>query len=165
MSYRKNITLIDDLPSLDDIEYGSNQNANGLSFIPVDNQPSIQKFIRNNMYNPPYESGMSNNSQPIPSPPSQIKQQLVPMNQAPVQVPMNQIIDDPRNYEQQQMMMFPPQYQQPQPPPPPQQQIYEHNDYITCINVAEHTTNCVVCSRLCLFCSLFFALLVFCPVR
>ena len=65
-NYRTNVTMIDDLPSLDDLEGNS-----GLSMIPSDNANQINKFIRNG-YQPPQESGMNTRKQ---QPPQQQPQQ------------------------------------------------------------------------------------------
>lgn len=107
----KNITLIDDLPYLDEID----NNNNIYNMIPSDKSSQIvQKFIRNHNYNPPLESGMNNN-----------QQQIIPQQNFPT-------VDIPMPYEQQQ-----------------QQPIYKSNYYdLSCVSVADHATNCVVCSRL-----------------
>jgi hypothetical protein len=129
----KNITMIDDLPFLDDLE-NNTRNNNGLMMIPSDTSSKVQKFIRNtNTHNAPYESGMNmNQSQPPP-------QQFVSQQQPPPQF-MNEIIDDPRNYQQ--MQFEPEQYER------KQQRRYNDFNEPTCIQVADHTMNCVVCSKL-----------------
>jgi len=124
----KNITMIDDLPFLDDIE-NNTLNNNGLTMIPSDTSSKVQKFIRNtNTHNPQFESGMNMNQLPSP------QQQYVSQ---PPQF-MNEIIDDPRNYQNIQPMQYEPQ----------QQRRYNNYDEPTCIQVADHTMNCVVCSKL-----------------
>lgn len=120
--------MIDDLPSLDDLEGNS-----GLSMIPSDNANQINKFIRNG-YQPPQESGMVSRQQP------QVKQIY---EQQPQQMQM---------YEQ------PPQQMQIYEEPPQQMQIYEpmkhikhqfhEQAHLSCISVADHASNCIVCSRL-----------------
>lgn len=137
MSYKvnRNVTMIDELPYLEDLESQINSNSsNGLSMIPSENMGSIQKLIRNNIYNPPVESGMNANT-------SSLKQ----VQQPPptTTVPPNQIIDDPRNYNQE-MILLPPRHQQQYIQQPP----VVYNSEPTCIQVAEHTMNCVVCSKL-----------------
>ena len=62
MSYRtnKNYTLIEELPDLEELERGNqNYNGGGINMIPPDNANQINKFIRNNVYEPPVESGMA----------------------------------------------------------------------------------------------------------
>ena len=141
MSYKtnRNITMIDDLPFLDELE---NTRSNGLSMIPSDNMPTVQKFIRNNNYNPPFESGMSNQQPPRP-------QQQPPPPPPQQETDMFDMIDDPRmymsqNHHQQQLQ----QQLQHQPPPPQYQPHQFFNHELSCINVADHTTNCIVCSKL-----------------
>jgi len=50
-----NVTLIDDLPSLDELEVAKPQ---GLSMIPQNEIHKYQKFIRNSGYNTPEQAGM-----------------------------------------------------------------------------------------------------------
>jgi hypothetical protein len=142
MSYRtnKNYTLIEELPDLEELERGNqNYNGGGINMIPPDNANQIQKFIRNNVYEPPVESGMAQQQRPQqrqqspvqPPPPeqTQITQFIMPPPPPP------QFMEDSMMYEQNQ-----------------QNQMYRHHhphSYdINCINVADHTTNCIVCSRL-----------------
>jgi len=154
MSYRTNkqITMIDDLPFLDELE---NPRSNGLTMIPTDNMPTVQKFIRNNNYNPPVESGMSN--QPSPNihqqqhnnhqqeQYQQYQQHQHQHQQQHQQQKHNQesfeheMFNDPR--------IFMSQFQE------PQEQTHTHRFFHnpnepSCIVVAEHTTNCIVCSKL-----------------
>lgn len=139
----KNITMIDDLPFLDDLE-NNTRNNNGLTMIPSDTSSRVQKFIRNtNTHNAPYESGMNMNQQP-PSP----QQQFVSQPQIQQQIPpqfMNEIIDDPRNYQNIETMQFEPMQFEPR--FERKQRRYDYNEP-TCIQVADHTMNCVVCSKL-----------------
>lgn len=126
---RNNVTYIDDLPYLEELEKQSMING-----VPPNEMKQISKFIRDTGYNPPHESGMNLN---YPPPPSQ------PLQQQPLQL----------------------QPQQQQLPPPPQQQqqenyqiidanVYGHPPHIqralsmSCIDVAEHTANCIVCSKI-----------------
>jgi len=105
-NYRTNVTMIDDLPSLDDLEGNS-----GLSMIPSDNANQINKFIRNG-YQPPQEAGMNTRQQQ--------QQQQLPVYEA-----------------QPQEIQF---YEQPK--------YAKHIEHLSCISVAEHANNCIVCSRL-----------------
>jgi hypothetical protein len=143
MSYRtnKNYTLIDELPDLEDLERGGgNQNGGGINMIPPDNATQIQKFIRNNVYDPPIESGMSQLQRQ-----QQRQRQQPPIQEQPQNTqfipqqpsPQNQFIEDPiMLYElnNQEQAMYRP--------------IHHLSYDINCVNVADHTTNCVVCSRL-----------------
>ena len=143
MSYRtnKNYTLIEELPDLEDLERGNqNHNGGGINMIPPDNANQIQKFIRNNVYDPPVESGMAQLQRSQPQRQNQQHQKL------PEQTQITQFIMPPPPPPQNQFMdesMYEPNFNQPP--------TYRHNppSYdINCINVADHTTNCIVCSRL-----------------
>lgn len=144
MSYRTNkqITMIDDLPFLDELE---NNKTNVLSMIP-DNMQTVNKFIRNNNYNPPFESGMSNQSssnaqqqmqqQQIQQ---QIQQQQIQQQQQKQQETFeHEMFDDPRMY----MSGFQGAQEE------PRSFHRSHHHEPSCITVAEHTTNCIVCSKL-----------------
>jgi len=141
MSYRtnKNYTLIEELPDLEELERGNqNHNGGGINMIPPDNANQIQKFIRNNVYEPPVESGMAQPQRP------QQRQQPQPVQPPPDQTQITQfIMPPPQNQFMEDSMM----YEQNQ-----QNQMYRHHHphsyEINCINVADHTTNCIVCSRL-----------------
>jgi hypothetical protein len=122
--------MIDDLPYLEDLERESFVNG-----VPPSELKQIQKFIRNNAYNPPLESGMAPNSQP-----RRQYQQQGPQPQPQMQPQqMASIIDDEAD------MSLPP------PPSAPSQMNHHHQHRIlslSCIDVAEHTGSCIVCSRL-----------------
>ena len=145
MSYRTNrqITMIDDLPFLDDIE---NSKTNGLTMIPTDNTTTVQKFIRNNNYNPPVESGMSNqtSSSMQQQQQQQMQQQIQQMQQIQQQQQQetfeNEMFDDPRIYMS--------RFQEPQEQARSYHSSRSHSHEPSCITVAEHTTNCIVCSKL-----------------
>ena len=115
--------MIDDLPSLDDLEGNS-----GLSMIPSDNANQINKFIRNG-YQPPQESGMN------------IRQQ---QQQQQPQQRQRQQYEQPPQEQQQQLQVYEAQ--------PQEIQLYDkfakHFEHLSCISVAEHANNCIVCSRL-----------------
>jgi hypothetical protein len=132
MSYRtnKNYTLIEELPDLEDLERKQNQ-TDGFNMIPPDNATQIQKFIRNNVYEPPIESGMSQRHPQL----QQHPQQQHPQQQHPQQHP-------------QQQEQFTMQYMEDIRPYELPQQIYRHNGEVNCINVSDHTSHCPVCSRL-----------------
>jgi len=127
----RNYTLIEELPDLEELERNQPQQSNGFSMIPSDNANQMQKFIRNG-YDPPMESGMMPQQRPQRQ---QNQQEQVTIQQfiQPPPPPQNYMIEDPRMFE------------------PPQ--IHDHRHHmmsgeLNCINVADHTANCVVCSRL-----------------
>lgn len=113
--------MIDDLPSLDDLEGNS-----GLSMIPSDNANQINKFIRNG-YQPPQEAGMGSRQ-------AAQQQQQQPQQQ---QMQMQIYEQPPQNLEPQQLQVYEPMK-------------YIQHDYrhLSCISVADHASNCIVCSRL-----------------
>ena len=122
MSYKQNnVTFIDDLPSIEDLEYKSH----GLSMIPPNDVGKYTKFIRNNNYNAPNESGMQ-------SAPIQYSEPSGPYT------PFNN---------------FPQELQQPPPSSgglaPNSQMFYEpYEAKNSCVDMAQHAANCPVCSRL-----------------
>jgi hypothetical protein len=131
MTYKQNnVTYIDDLPDID--EFVEKPVSHGMSMIPPNDASKFKKFIRpTNSNHTPVESGMSPNTYP----------------------------------SQQQQMMY--NYQD-QPHSsggfaPHQEQYYErynnnnHQNNLpklkdiaqpTCVDVADHTANCSVCSKL-----------------
>jgi hypothetical protein len=147
MSYRtnKNYTLIEELPDLEELERGNqNYNGGGINMIPPDNANQINKFIRNNVYEPPVESGMAQPQRPPqrqnqhhqPQPQSQPPPEQTQITQfiIPPPPPQNQFMED---------SMYEPNFNQ-----PPMRYNPHHNYDINCVSVADHTTNCIVCSRL-----------------
>ena len=128
MSSRNNVTMIDDLPYLEDLERQSYMNG-----VPPTELKQIQKFIRDTAYNPPMESGMNPNSQRRPS------------------VYQPQAQPQPQQQPQQQMAMIDQDIIDTSAPPPNvyQQQHHQHRILsLSCIDVAEHTSSCIVCSKL-----------------
>ena len=133
---RNNVTMIDDLPYLEDLERQSYING-----VPPAELKQVSKFIRDTAYNPPNESGMGNQSQQFSHPTSRYQKQL----------PQQQVIQPPPKPQQQsqsQMIMIEqnidPEFMRQQ-----QQQQQMHKILsLSCIDVAEHTSNCIVCSKL-----------------
>lgn len=111
---RKNVTMIDDLPYLDDL--ATNQ------ILPPNSDINFSKYIRNTAFNPPSEAGMLNRQQPPPQFP-----------QPPPQLPQ-----PPQMYPQQQQIQFEPEIDNTDLP----------QRAISCVNVAHHASNCIVCSKL-----------------
>ena len=118
-----NITMIDDLPYLDDLELPK---GNGGGVMAQDFHRgadiNVNKFIRNHGHNTPMESGMQIKEQPliIHRPLQQQLQPQKPFIQQQNFVENEEIILEPQN----------------------------HNHFVNCVSVSEHATNCVVCSRL-----------------
>lgn len=125
---RNNVTMIDDLPFIDDIESKS-----FMTGVPSAEMKQVSKFIRDTTYNPPYESGMmayNNNSSnrvvqsPPPPPPQPQQQQRIQLPPAPA--PSSGSSSGVEEYQPHQMIM----------------------SSLSCVDVAEHAANCIVCSRL-----------------
>lgn len=119
---RNNVTMIDNLPDIDDIESKS-----FMTGVPSAEMKQVSKFIRDTTYSPPYESGMSayssNNNRVV----AQQQQQ-----QPRVQLPS----------------LPPPPLPQSAQLPGEEQQHHRIMSSLSCIDVAEHAANCIVCSRL-----------------
>lgn len=120
----KNVTMIDDLPYLEDLERESYNNG-----VPPMELKQIQKFIRNTGYNPPVESGMAANSYAQPRRQHHHQPQPQPQPQQ-----MAAMIDEDADVSL--------------PPPPPNHHHQHRILSLSCIDVAEHANSCIVCSRL-----------------
>jgi hypothetical protein len=119
--------MIDDLPYLEDLERQSYMNG-----VPPTELKQIQKFIRDTAYNPPMESGMNPNN--VQRRPSTYQPQPQPQ---------------PQSQPQPQQMVVIEQDIDTQPPPNVYQQQHQHRILsLSCIDVAEHTSSCIVCSKL-----------------
>lgn len=151
-SRQNNITLIDDLLDVEDIEQPKTQ---GLGMIPEAETNKYQKFIRNNGYNVPQQAGMqlNNNIPPFANvhsaqqimqqqmmPPQMIQQQMMPPQMMNQKLPYNDPNGDFQNnfqpYIEQEKFnnnLF---------------EGYEPSNKPTCLAVAEHTADCKVCSKL-----------------
>jgi len=132
---RNNVTMIDDLPYLEDLERQSYING-----VPPAELKQVSKFIRDTAYNPPNESGMGNHSQQFSHAPSRYQKQPSQQNM--------QAQPKPQQQSQSQMIMIEqnidPDFMRQQ-----QQQQQMHKILsLSCIDVAEHTSNCIVCSKL-----------------
>lgn len=110
---RKNVTMIDDLPFLDDLT--TNQ-------ILPHSDINYSKYIRNTSFNPPLEAGMLN--KPKPSSPEKLPQ--LPKQQHQQLDYQPQFQDIQFEPEMENIPMIP----------------------ISCVNVAHHASNCIVCSKL-----------------
>ena len=137
MSYKNQITLIEDLPSLDDLEIPKSA---GMSMIPPNESNKYQKFIRNNGYTTPNQSGMG---------PTGKHQNLKIIQPPPLEEPRQNFYFEPE--EEYQPYNAQRVYENYDTPPLPLKQSHSHIDRITghsCVDVAEHTINCLVCSKL-----------------
>ena len=112
----KNITYVDDLPELEDLEHNNNS-----EFSEQNIPEKFRKFIRRPMGPAPMESGM-----------------------APYNPPYNQ-------QEQQQLHSHPQQHSQnflvQQPPMPGSYSLEENSKSPTCLEIADHVSNCPICSK------------------
>jgi len=125
MSYRNNITMIDDLPDISDSEDISNM---GLSMIP--DSSKYQKFLRSsNSNNLHVNSGMNNNQ-------DNYKLGYHNVNQG-------SYIDSSPNSN-----MSPPKYGSSGGFAPESQMFYEAYDNLNCREIARHITNCEICSKI-----------------
>lgn len=170
MSYnQKNITLIDDLPTLDDLEMPK---TSGLNMIPDSEVHKYQKFIRNSGHTTPPQSGMAPSTQmnsmmtPQLSPQMhhQMQQQMANPNpqmyNSPVIQDVHQNKHNTKDYVSYNLENTYNPYVAPK--------VYENFDnkeqntgkkprkshfnstsgHLTCIDVADHASTCSVCSRL-----------------
>ena len=130
----RNITYIDDLPFLEDIE-GEGRGV-GMSMIPTSETNNIKRFIRNNNYNLPPEAGMNTKQQQMENEELLKQQQMYAEQQQLIQQQeqQQQIINsnNKKNKKKQNKNEI----------------IENYHDDLNCICVANHTSNCVVCSRL-----------------
>lgn len=129
----RNITYIDDLPLLEDIE----GRGVGMSMIPTSETNNIKRFIRNNNYNLPSEAGMNTKQQQIENEELLKQQQMYAEQQQLIQ-----------QQEQQQQQMMNSNNKKNKKNQYKNEIIENYHDDLNCISVANHTSNCVVCSRL-----------------
>jgi hypothetical protein len=129
MSYKNNVTYIDELPDIEELEQ-----QKGLSMVPEAGK--FQKFLRNNNYNPVQQSGMNTNTIPTYDP---YKTGYHNVNQGSYIDSFN----NPRMLGHSSGGLA-----------PNNQQFYESYEgppmksNTSCLDVAEHATNCPVCSKL-----------------
>jgi len=134
------VTFIDELPSMSEIDDG-----NMYPMIPPAESNKIKRMIRNHDHNIPIESGMNTKSHQM-------------FQEEEMQRKMFED-EQQRQMQEQQMQM---QMQEQQQIREPYLLTHNHDDDrrkkrkrhqhfdddLSCISVAEHTTNCVVCSKL-----------------
>jgi len=132
-----NVTLIDDLPNLDDLETppATNINSGGLGMIP---DPSrYKKFIRNSGMSTPIESGMQFNTP---------KPQTYP----PLKNKINREIENlfpEENIQGEYKPYIPSTYENFDVKVNPYLRNTSNQD-VNCIQCANHTEHCTVCSKL-----------------
>ena len=131
MSRNNNVTMIDDLPYLEELERQSSING-----VPSSELKQISKFIRNTGYNPPMESGMNQNQHRYSKPEPEQYQQPSPQ---PLPPPPTTMMSSP---SEQQVI------EQNVDLPPPRLHKMHHILELNCVDVAEHASNCIVCSKL-----------------
>jgi len=158
-----NITLIDDLPTIEELEIPKSP---GMNMIPPNEANKFQKYIRNSGITTPSQSGMMSNSriqqqQSTPQQPGMISNKHNMYHQQPP--------DDPNNLRDQMYseIDFDPQLQRYHPPNDKYSHISQNEKYNpyriyenfdpsanikknehSCLDIAEHTANCLVCSKL-----------------
>jgi len=130
----RNITYIDDLPFLEDIE-GEGRGGGGMSMIPTSETNNIKRFIRNNNYNLPPEAGMNTKQQQMENEELLKQQQMYAEQQQLIQQQEQQQIINSNNKKNKKKQNK-------------NEIIENYHDDLNCISVANHTSNCVVCSRL-----------------
>ena len=139
----KNVTFIDELPFLDEIMNSQGNQQQPYDMIPNREYNQIKKFIRNTDNNFPPESGMSN---------IRSQQQMLEEQQALKQQQMFE--EEQRRIQLQQLQ----QIQEEQEKMREQEEKHKHKkdkkrsfsfeSDLSCIQVAEHTADCIVCSKL-----------------
>ncbi len=149
---RRNVTFIDDLPFLDDLD-----NNSKFSILPPDKLNSVSNYIRNSEYNPIPESGMipsnivpinlntksnhhNHSSHSSKQPITAISSYDIPSHSSS-SINNTTIIDDGLPY-----------YEGGNGGNGNQQDFNINNNLysaqLNCVTVAQHTENCMVCSRL-----------------
>jgi hypothetical protein len=142
---RNNVTMIDDLPYLEDLENGSYMmNMNG---VPPTEMKQVSKFIRDTTYNPPMESGMylSNHQQPVVTTHHQ-SSRYSKMNQ-------NNNGGGGGSGNGQSLPVISESFEGGG--EKNGEEGYRYNNHqmhrilsLSCVDIAEHATNCIVCSKL-----------------
>lgn len=158
-----NFTLIDDLPTIEELEIPKSA---GMGMIPPSEANKFQKYIRNSGITTPSQSGMMSNNRMQQQPTTPTKTGGMMPNQRNMYY--QQPIDDPNNLRDQmyQEIDFNPQLQRYHPPNEKYMNMHQsekYNPYRTyenfessappkkehsCVDIAEHTANCMVCSKL-----------------
>jgi hypothetical protein len=130
----KNVTLIDDLPFLDEIMNSQGNQQEPYDLIPNREYNQIKKFIRKTDNNFPPESGMSNirSQQQLLEEQQMLKQQqMMEEEQRLLQLHQLQLMNEEREKIELQ-----------------DEEKHQHKKELSCINIAEHVADCIVCSKL-----------------
>lgn len=132
-----NVTLIDDLPNLDDLEPTTPVNINsGFEMIPDPGR--YKKFIRNSGMATPIESGMQINT-PKPNYP--------PLKNNKIQKDVENLFPE-YHIQGEYKPYVPSTYENFDVRVNPSYSKKVNDEDITCVHVAHHTENCTVCSKL-----------------
>ena len=139
------VTFIDELPSMSEVDDG-----NMYPMIPPSESNKIKRMIRNHDHNIPIESGMNTKNHQLFKDEEMQKKMFEDEQQ-------RQLQEQQMKLQEQQQQQMREQYHQNH----DQQEDYIYdrrknkrrhhhhmNDDLSCISVAEHTTNCMVCSKL-----------------
>ena len=156
-----NVTLIDDLPTIEELEIPK---SHGMTMIPQNEANRFKKFIRNNGFATPEQSGMMSTNKYQKQPPPVMRNTYREQPQ-----------DDPNNLRDQmyEEIDFDPQQHRYHPPndkymPQNDKHMSQNDKYNpyrtqenfdtsttympkkehTCVDIAEHTASCLVCSKL-----------------
>jgi hypothetical protein len=138
----KNVTLIDDLPFLDEIMNSQGNQQQPYDLIPNREYNQIKKFIRNTDNSFPPESGMSNirSQQQLLEEQQMLKQQqMIEEEQRRIQLHQLQLIQE----EQEKSRVQEEKHKNKK----DKRKSFVDSE-LSCINVAEHTADCIVCSKL-----------------
>jgi len=154
-----NVTLIDDLPTIEELEMPK---SHGMSMIPPNEVQKFQKYIRKNGITTPPQSGMMSNSR-------MSQQQPLDPHQNTHNMYYRQSPDEPNNLREQmyEEIDYNPQLHRYYQPNDKYIQNEKYNPYRihenfdpsvttpgnkknehSCLDIAEHTANCLVCSKL-----------------
>lgn len=146
---KQNITMITDLPDVDELEYQNRPPLySGAQMLPKDHQEKVAKFIRNThsapdesgMISPPYDPTLSGPYSPIGVSGNIMPQR--PMAQRPIPQPPVRYPEDPAYLKKQ-----PPQV--PYQVPVPMESFRQSREpgELSCIEVADHIKHCPLCSK------------------
>lgn len=148
--------MLDDLPNLDELEMQKQPMNTGMSMIPPSEVNRYQKFIRNSGVSTPKQSGMNVEKNQPPNQ-GQIFQQKMQAPQyqpyEPKRVYENFDMDIPfmHNQRNHPIKIKIPRYENEYPHGHGHFHHHENKNLkqtYSCIDIADHTSNCAVCSKL-----------------
>jgi hypothetical protein len=139
-----NRTYIEELPFLEDVVSAEQQVMNGgLSMIPTSESGKIKRFIRNNEYNLPSESGMNTKQQQMID-----EQELVQQQKMYEEQQQKMYEEQQRAIEQEEFEFQRSHREEKRRNKKKNQRFHESDCDLNCISVADHAANCIVCSKL-----------------